>query len=136
MLHSREFIAGLASLGISQFLWTLARLFLLPPGEDTVIEWTLGSWPGFVLAFIVVTIMTAVATAIRTDDINSRMAFFRILAGTYLGMFVSLVVIAPASRWPMGILYGLGLLLPPLAVGSVAGEIIRKVRRRSKPEAA
>ena len=129
MLHSREFIAGLASLGIAQFLWTLAQLVLMAGSS----AWVLGSMPGIYLAATVVTILTAVATAIRTDDVSSRAAFFRILAGTYLGMFVSLVVIAPSSRWAVAILYGLGLLLPPLAVGAVAGEVIRKLRRPRKP---
>ena len=94
MLHSREFIAGLASMGISQFLWTLARIVLLVGAS----EWVLGTMGGIYLAATVVTILTAVATA-------------------------------PTSKWVVAILYGLGLLLPPLAVGAVAGEVIRKLRR-------
>jgi len=125
MLHSREFIAGLAAMGIAQFVWTLARLVLLVGAS----EWVLGTMGGIYLAATVVTILTAIATAIRTDEVSSRAAFFRILAGTYIGMFVSLVVIAPTSKWVVAILYGLGLLLPPLAVGAVAGEVIRKLRR-------
>ena len=125
MLHSREFIAGLAAMGIAQFLWTLARLVLLVGAS----EWVLGTMGGIYLAATVVTILSAVATAIRTDEVSSRAAFFRVLAGTYLGMFVSLVVIAPTSKWVVAVLYGLGLLLPPLAVGAVAGEVIRKLRR-------
>ena len=121
MLHSREFIAGLAAMGIAQFLWTLARLVLLVGAS----EWVLGTMGGIYLAATVVTILSAVATAIRTDEVSSRAAFFRVLAGTYLGMFVSLVVIAPTSKWVVAVLYGLGRLLPPLAVGAVAGEVIR-----------
>ena len=128
MLHSREFIAGLAAMGIAQFLWTLARLFLLGPSEGAVAEWSLGTVPGVFLAATIVTVLTAIATAIRAET-SSRAAFFRILAGTYIGMFVSLVVIAPSTKWVAGTLWGLGILLPPLALGSVAGEVIRKLRR-------
>jgi len=124
-MQSREFLGGLIAVGAAQFLWTVLRIGVwLDPAA-----WTFGTIRGITIAAVLVVAAGTYLFATRPDETRSRTAFFRFLAGTYLGMAATLVLLRPASGLVTAILFGMGLLLPPIAVGTGAGEIIRMFRK-------
>lgn len=129
MLHNREFLFGLAAVGVAQFAWTLANaVLLLAPSP-----WVLGTVPGMVVAGVATLVATAIAVARRDEAISFGKAWLWTLTGVYLGMALTVVLLAGGRRIVFAILFGMGALLPPLAAGAVAGEVARRIvaRRRA-----
>jgi len=126
MTRSREFLAGLIAIGAAQFLWTVFRLvvFLAPN------EWVFGSISGIVLGEVLVVLASAFAVLTREPEVTFRAALGRFGAGAGLGMVATVFLSGGgAGAWLTAILFGAGLLLPAVAVGTVAGDLVRRLRR-------
>lgn len=127
-MYSREFLGGVLGVGAAQFLWTLLRVVVWPDPA----AWMLGTIRGIVLAAISVIVTGAYLLATRPDETPSRTAFFRFLGGSYVGMTAALLLLGPGGGILGTVLFGFGLLLPPVAVGTTAGEVLRRVRGARK----
>jgi hypothetical protein len=125
VLHNREFLFGLGSMGVAQFAWALAGAVFFPSPSP----WVLGTVPGLVLAGVAVVVGTALAVGRRDASITFGKSWLWALTGVYAGMVLTVLLSGRGGGLKvilLAVLFGLGVLLPPIAVGAVAGAAARR----------